>query len=790
MPKKNYVTDNSEYLADWDFDKNSKIALYPDAVTLGSRKRVFWICHVCGGHWDTVMKERRGCPYCSGTRALPGFNDLATTHPEIAKQWSYEKNKDLSPQEVTKGSEKKAYWVCEQNHTWKATISSRVAGRGCPYCANKRVLPGFNDLATMRPNLVKEWNYEKNGELTPYDVVYGSKKSVWWICSLGHEWKATIQNRFTGTGCPICANKGTSIRHDSFVNEHPELLEEWDYEKNAESPNDFSGGSSRQVWWKCKKGHSWKAAIVYRCYGTKCPLCSKERQVSFPEKAVFYYIHKVFPELLANYRSIWSGRYEIDMYLEAYKIGIEYDGVYGHSDQKGIARDMRKNEICADNGVRLIRIREHDCPSTNSTSIDYILNDNNDLEPAIYFAIQIICRLAEIDVENIELPNVDISKDSGDIYSLIDYSEKQSSVLYKAPLIANIWNYDKNGTLTPDKVSYMSSKIVWWKGTCGHEWRSQVSNEVRSGLCPYCSGKKVLSGYNDLETICPKIAKEWDYEKNGKTTPKDVTSGSGKKVWWICSEGHSWYASITSRKKGNGCPICSNRAVLKGYNDVASIPELLADWYYEKNDNDPEDVCFGSRKAVWWKCHKCGNIWKAFVDKRYKGQGCPKCNEQIRKYKLAKSYVERSGSLSEKRPDLLLEWDWSSNVSIDPSEVTCGCTKKVSWICKECGNKWEAEIRARVRIIGGGCSKCANRKRSITRQQTLLKHKRPITETHHELVSEWCYEKNQDLKPELLTSGSGKKVWWHCSNCGNEWEAPICNRTRGRGKCPKCHNKT
>ena len=74
--------------------------------------------------------------------------------------------------------------------------------------------------------------------------------------------------------------------------------------------------------------------------------------------------------------------------------------------------------------------------------------------------------------------------------------------------------------------------------------------------CPYCTGKKVLKGYNDLQTLNPTLAKEWNYEKNNGLTPMDVAPNSHKKVWWKCNKGHEWQAIIGNRHKGNGCPIC------------------------------------------------------------------------------------------------------------------------------------------------------------------------------------------------------------------------------------------
>ena len=74
--------------------------------------------------------------------------------------------------------------------------------------------------------------------------------------------------------------------------------------------------------------------------------------------------------------------------------------------------------------------------------------------------------------------------------------------------------------------------------------------------CPYCAGKKVLKGYNDLKTVNPTLAKEWNYEKNNGLTPEDVMPNSNKKVWWKCSKGHEWQAMVINRNKGRGCPKC------------------------------------------------------------------------------------------------------------------------------------------------------------------------------------------------------------------------------------------
>ena len=127
------------------------------------------------------------------------------------------------------------------------------------------------------------------------------------------------------------------------------------------------------------------------------------------------------------------------------------------------------------------------------------------------------------------------------------------------PTLANEWNYEKNNGLTPIDVMPNSGKKVWWICSKGHEWQSSIDHRNNGCGCPYCSGGKVLNGYNDLQTVNPTLAKEWNYEKNNGLTPADVMPNSNKKVWWKCSKGHEWQATIGNRNKGRGCPYCSGR---------------------------------------------------------------------------------------------------------------------------------------------------------------------------------------------------------------------------------------
>lgn len=196
--------------------------LSPTDVTAGSHKKVWLICEQ-GHEWETKIDTftilGSGCPYCSGRRAITGETDLATLRPDLMEQWDFEKN-TLDPREVTVSSHDRVWWKDELGHSWQAMVFSRTKEKaaGCPYCTGRLVLPGFNDLATLKPKLAAQWYQPLNGELKPSDVTLGSNKKVWWECSDGHVWEAFIyaRTRSNGTGCPVCAGM-VKQKNDGFM---------------------------------------------------------------------------------------------------------------------------------------------------------------------------------------------------------------------------------------------------------------------------------------------------------------------------------------------------------------------------------------------------------------------------------------------------------------------------------------------------------------------------------------------------------------------------------------------
>jgi hypothetical protein len=249
----------------------------PTSVRAGTHKQLTWRCSL--GHIFTASGEARlletgdGCRVCGRTQLLTGYNDLATTHAEIASQ-----AEGWDPTKVISGSHSKRIWKCSMGHTYEARISARTnihkgdgraaKGTDCPICAGKKVLKGFNDLATTHPQMAIqafEWN--------PESTTAGSNKKKDWICQSGHIWNAAIKNRTSqNLGCPVCSNQQVLAGFNDLLTINPNLAREayeWD-------PSTVTQGANVKRKWKCSEGHIWDALVVNRSgRGDGCPSCAQ-----------------------------------------------------------------------------------------------------------------------------------------------------------------------------------------------------------------------------------------------------------------------------------------------------------------------------------------------------------------------------------------------------------------------------------------------------------------------------------------------------------------------------------
>ena len=478
--------------AEWDNEAN-----YPLQLTEFSGResdKVGWVCKR-GHRWEATIKHRflRGqqCPYCLNKKVWPGFNDLATTHPQIAVEWDYDKNNGVRPEQFTAGADIKVWWICGRcGHSWKAYIYSRKK-HGCPCCAGNILVPGVNDLQTVNPAVAAQWHPTKNKGLTPDRVAANRNKKAWWICSEGHVWEAFIYSRNQGRGCPFCESRAVLAGYNDLATLRPDIAAQWYQPCNRGlKPNQVAVYSHRKVCWKCSCGHRWKATVANRSNGNNCPVCANKVVIA------------------------------------------------GRNDLKTLRPD-----------------------------------------------------------------------------------------------IAEQWDDTNNGSITPELVTIGSNRKARWICKRGHSFEATVVARTHGSRCPYCVGKRPIVGETDFATVHRDLLEEWDYERNVKYTPQEITASSHKVIWWRCAEGHRWKAPVYHRHAGSGCPVCAKlkdkHIVIAGVNDLATTHQSIAGEWDDKNVLKPCQVLPGSNKKVWWKCLKCGHRWLASVQSRTTGSQCPRCIGKI-----------------------------------------------------------------------------------------------------------------------------------------------------------------
>ena len=428
------------------------------------------------------------------------FVSLAEARPDLAKEWNYEKNGDLKPEDVSCGCNKKVWWKLPYDvpddypvehlrgkyfeFEWEASINNRTRGAGCPYFYG-RVWKGFNDLQTVNPELARQWHPTKNGNLTPTQIAAKSNKKVWWLFPYDDpntgkhfefEWQAIISSRNAGLGCPFISGKAVWEGFNDLQTVNSELARQWHPTKNGDlKPTQVTANSSKMAWW----------------------ILSYDVPLDYPVK---------------HLRD-------------------------KHFDFEWQAKIQSRNN-------------DRGCPYLSRQAVWEGFNDLQTVNPEL----------------------------------------------------ARQWHPTKNGNLKPTQVTTNSNKMAWWilsydvpldypvKHLRGKhfdfEWQAKVHDRNKGYGCPYLNGRAVWEGFNDLQTVNPELAAQWHPTKNGNLKPTQVPTGSGRKVWWLLPYDDpkiekcfnlEWLATINHRNNGSGCPY------LITYNGEEYIKQFLQNNYISFN---------------------------------------------------------------------------------------------------------------------------------------------------------------------------------------------------------------
>ena len=692
MPTKNekhYITEIKHLMEEWDYEAN--VGINPEKITYGSHKKVWWKCPKCGYKWQQAVMDRTRkrspahCPCCMNRAVVKGINDFATFHPDDVKDWHPTKNGDLRPDMITRASSKRIWWKCSKcGHEWQTTATGK---RGCPHCLHKPEV-GKDDLATLYPEIAKEWHPTKNGDLTPNNVKSKSNKKVWWLCPNNHEYQAIINARTRGdnkgSNCPICnKHNRTSFPEQAvfyYIKQlYPDAIN--GYKANFLGTMELDIFIPSINWAIEYDGKVWHKEDKLRREKQKYQKCHKQgikllrireemaglgsdiadEQIGIVEfngkESLEETIKFVIQKLNFSYKRI-----SINIKRDEIKIRESYQTKVKDSIAK-LYPELIKEWHPTKNGY----LTPYDCKVGSSYKVWWKC-------PTCGYEWQasIIKRTKE------KHGCLNCSKQA----PLIGVNDL--ATLY--PEVAKEWHPTKNGEITPSDIRPMSNRKYWWVcSKCGHEWLASANSRIhlKSG-CPACVGRVPNIGENDLFTACPHLKDEWDFELNKDINLSQTPKGSHLRVWWKCSKcGHKWQTSIRRRVEGSKCPCCVNRVVKKGYNDLATThPNIAIDWNVERNGSlTPEMIAAGSNKKVWWKCHKCGCEWETSPSKRTvktNPTGCPICG--IEKSTEAKV---KSVNMINPRTNKIIETFVSIADAVRKTHIRSG---DISKVCQYKGN--------------------------------------------------------------------------------------------------------
>lgn len=558
---------------------------------------------------------------------------------DLLKFWDYDKNAEagLFPDEITIGSCKICYWICENGHSFQKKPKEIKAGRGCSYCTGRKILLGFNDLETLYPNIAKEFHPRKNGILSVNDIFPGSDKKIWWLCPHGHEFLMKPKERtYRGKGCPVCSNHQIIPGVNDFATSHPDLAKEWDTVKNGSiKANMVAPHSDKKVYWLCKHGHSYQSTIKSRTQGHGCLICSgKQVQKGYNDLA------SINPDLAAEWNIEKNGDLSPDMVTPHSGKYVFWKCKYGHEWKSKIC-DRSKGIGCPY------------CAHESQTSFP---------EQAIFFYISKLfpdtinrkkIRKKEIDVF---IPSLSLGIEYDGIYyhkNKENIDQKKNEILKQAGI--------KLIRVKEGKENKIIDNIIYYKCTSDYknlDWaiyqlinlinKSKV-NTVNinikkdfSAIQKNCiSVKKTQS----LASVFPEINKVWLIKENHGLTPEYFTPYSSKLAWLLCPTcGKMHQAKISTCTKYHTleCPSCRketrvNKAYKTKLEKFGSLydnnPELCKDWDYSKNTLTPCEVATHSRTSVYWKCNNCNHEWRDTIQHRSDGKTCPICSNKKHTHK-------------------------------------------------------------------------------------------------------------------------------------------------------------
>lgn len=580
---KRLADENPSLLNEWDYDKNKEIA-DPTVIAAYSTIKVWWICSKCGHKWMSDVKHRHqgcGCPDCarlararssSKKSKVSSTYNLSVLNKKLSSEWDDDKN-DLRAKDVTPGTHKKVWWRCNVcNNSWEASIASRVNGSGCPYCSGRKIVTGKNDLFTLHPELEIEWNYSRNQGIDPMLCASNTHKKVWWKCRVcGNEWLSAISDRSRGNGCPSCSFSNRTSEQEQILYYYlhcvfPDAI-------NSYRPKWIGGSSEIDIYIPSIRvgveydGSRWHKELdrdlrkdclvsehgitLFRVREVGCPLLESSSICINVNPSDYNkgYMTEIVQKL-------------IKMIIDKFKISVSFPNIDIDRDRTAIFASYEGNK--RNHSLKVISpeiANDWNYEKNNGLLPENIANQSNK-------KVWWLCQKCGFEWE--ATANNRIKRGCPACSNKIVWIG-HNDIISSYPEMAKLWNYKKNIGLSPENFTAGAEAMVWWQcAKCGYEWEAMIyhmkrafDHNVNGVLCPACVGKAIWKGHNDLQSLRPDLAEEWNYARNNGICPDEITVGSSKNIWWKCKNcGYEWHTSPYNRiRNGSNCPLCAKKQV-------------------------------------------------------------------------------------------------------------------------------------------------------------------------------------------------------------------------------------
>lgn len=628
-----------------------------------------WECNHCHNLFNLSISKmfsriKRDSVYCYECKA--SFKELffetdstiplSYLTPNYIKEWSSENT--VHPTQVDILSDIEVKWSCKNCHgSYTAKICEKDS-RSCPYCNDREMLSGFNSLEKTHSYLEIFWDSSNTKSLS--EIWYKSTELMNWICPccsvvfqcspIEMISRVNLDNRNFQT-CPALCDWTDKVFNNIIFHDTPIFLKEWSSKNEISLHRASMYQEYKKYWWNCSKCNGeYRCSIPIRREVTNsCPYCNKEQILKGYNTLADQY------PVLAKY---WSSKNE----LEPGNITLDplenkrylWKCVSCHMDFKSMFRE--------------------------------VLKAYGEIEIA---GLSDICPYCTRELPNPQTESLNIVK----------------------PFLIEEWHKNISNSKPIEEFFPESEIKLWWKcRNCHGQFLARICDrEENDDCCPYCSGRTVLAGFNDLETVHPELLNEWSSKNIKKMS--EVLANSTMLALWECHSCHGIFQKQINKRinEGHVCPYCSNKKVLSGFNNLdITHPELIPVWH-PKNKISIKKVTATSSKIVMWSCQKCKENYSESIRNRVqKNFECPYCS--------GKKILKGFNSFDVKYPHLMKEWDYLNNVLLlNPSEISESNTKSVWWICQNDSNHhYKMSIYKRIQCKKRSkepCSICKGRRR-------------------------------------------------------------------------------